>query len=98
MAASTASSFSISTNVVLISNLGVKFLEKHMFLHKLFYLIRCGLQHNCIKVGVIAPIPEADTFAVSVSTAIALSKYKLLGEEWRDINNNLPYCLQRYQT
>jgi hypothetical protein len=53
--------------------------------------------HNCIKVGVF-PIPEADTFAVSVlSIAIALSKYKLLGEEWREYNN-LPYCLQRYQT
>jgi hypothetical protein len=26
--------------------LGVKFLEKHMFLHKLFYLIRCGLQRR----------------------------------------------------
>jgi hypothetical protein len=46
MAASTASSLVISTNVVLISNLGVKFLEKHMFLHKLFYLIRCGLQRR----------------------------------------------------
>jgi hypothetical protein len=31
-----------------------------------------------------------DTFAVSyLHAAIALSKYKLLGEEWRNINNNL---------
>jgi hypothetical protein len=66
MAASTASSLVISTNVVLIS-LGVKFLEKHMFLHKLFYLIRCGLQRRTTASRcVIAPIPEADTFAVSL--------------------------------
>ena len=36
---------------------------------------------NCNKTGVIAPIPEAETFAVSVPSiaAKASPKYKLLG-------------------
>ena len=38
--------------------------------------------HNCIKVAVIAPIPEAVTFADSVFSICAKAelKYKLEGE------------------
>jgi hypothetical protein len=41
--------------------------------------------HNCNSVGVIAPIPDAYVCCFCSSIAAkALSKYKLLGEEWRE--------------
>ena len=88
MAASTRSNLVMSTKVVFTPNLGAKFFKK-AYVPPYIVLLETTWSpcpQSCKIVGVIAPIPEAETLAVSVPSiaANALSKYRLLGEECRE--------------